>query len=263
MKTPESAGLNFSLVRGDPWFRLQQAIRLMPATGLGIVRRSVVFALVTWVPLVIWAILWRRAFPGELAEPLIQHLGIHARCLLAIPLLVVSEVAADRYPREVIPYFITSGLVEDEAKPKFEGIIRSAERLRDSWIAWGSLLGVTFFLTLVGDYEEALLHDVAWANMESGRKFSLGFGGWWYLFVVRPVFTFLLLVWAWRLVVCSVLLWRISRLDLELVPTHPDRAGGLGFLEDVPIIFSLCRPGHVGRPGLPVGTRRVVSRSTI
>jgi len=28
-------------------------------------------------------------------------------------------------------------------------------------------------------------------------------------------------------------LWRVSRLDLRLVPTHPDRAGGLGYLEVV------------------------------
>ena len=31
------------------------------------------------------------------------------------------------------------------------------------------------------------------------------------------------LLWAW-------FLFRVSRLDLELTPTHPDRAGGLGFL---------------------------------
>jgi hypothetical protein len=199
----------------------------------------VVFALVTWVPLVIWAMLWRRAFPGELAEPLLQHIGIHARCLVAIPLLIISEAAADRYPRELFPYFLTSGLVHDDAKPKFHGILRSAEKMRDSWMAWGSLLGVTLFMTLAGSYESAHLHDVAWAQVESGGKVSLGFGGWWYLVVVRFMFTFLLLVWAWRLLVCSALLWRISRLDLQLVPTHPDGAGGLGFLQDIPIIFSL------------------------
>ena len=31
---------------------------------------------------------------------------------------------------------------------------------------------------------------------------------------------------------------RIARLDLALVPTHPDGAGGLGFLETTPTIFS-------------------------
>jgi len=56
--------------------------------------------------------------------------------------------------------------------------------------------------------------------------------------VVRPVFLMLLLAWVWRLVVYAVLLWRISHMPLQLVPTHPDRAGGLGFLEEMTFIFS-------------------------
>jgi hypothetical protein len=41
---------------------------------------------------------------------------------------------------------------------------------------------------------------------------------------------FLLLRWIWRASVWAGFLWELSRLDLELTPTHPDRAGGLGFL---------------------------------
>jgi hypothetical protein len=36
----------------------------------------------------------------------------------------------------------------------------------------------------------------------------------------------------------AVLSWRIAHLDLHLVPTHPDRAGGLGFLEQAPLACS-------------------------
>jgi hypothetical protein len=36
-----------------------------------------------------------------------------------------------------------------------------------------------------------------------------------------------------------VLLKRIARLDLSIVPTHPDGAGGLGFVKDMPKAFSL------------------------
>jgi len=32
-------------------------------------------------------------------------------------------------------------------------------------------------------------------------------------------------------------MWRISRMNLALVPTHPDEAAGLGFLEVVPMAF--------------------------
>lgn len=230
--------LSFSLVHGDPWFRFQRAIGLIPSSGLGILRRCMAVALVTWLPLAIWAMLWRRAFPGEVAEPLLQHFGVHVRCLLAIPLRLVAEAAGDLLPRRLMPYFITSGLVQDDAKPHFLAVIKAAEQMRDSWIAWGGVLGLTILAMLAGGYDSEHVHEIVWANSEGGTQFSLGFAGWWYLFVVRPIFTFLLLVWLWRLLVCVVLFWRISRLDLRLVPTHPDRIGGLGFLEDFPMIFS-------------------------
>src|SRR5206468_369942 len=53
-----------------------------------------------------------------------------------------------------------------------------------------------------------------------------------------------LLRWLWRLALWCYFLWRVSRLELRLVPTHPDRAGGLGYLEFVhtgfaPLILAL------------------------
>jgi hypothetical protein len=58
------------------------------------------------------------------------------------------------------------------------------------------------------------------------------------------LFRFLLLRWLWRLALWCLFLWRVSRLKLRLVPTHPDRAGGLGYLELVhteftPLIFAI------------------------
>lgn len=230
--------LTFSLVRHDPWFRLQRAVGLIPAHGLGIVRRCLIFALVTWLPIAIWALYWKRAFPGEIAEPLLQHFGVHVRCLVAIPLLVVAEIAGDLISRHVVPYFVSSGLIQDDMKSQFVHILRSAERLRDGWYAWVSMLGIMLLVVLIGDKEAVHLHELIWADEGGPKSLHVGFGGWWYLFVMRPVFTWLLLAWVWRLVVLIVLLWRISRLSLHLVPTHPDRAGGLGFLEDIPLIFS-------------------------
>jgi hypothetical protein len=73
----------------------------------------------------------------------------------------------------------------------------------------------------------------------SGPVSSLGFGGWWYVYVGRPVFLVLLFGWFWRLVLLAVTLKGIAALDLALVPTHPDRAGGLGFVQRFPAAFSV------------------------
>jgi hypothetical protein len=55
---------------------------------------------------------------------------------------------------------------------------------------------------------------------------------------VRPIFIALLLGWLWRIVSLAVLFARLGRLGLDLVPTHPDRAGGLGFIEKLPGAFA-------------------------
>jgi hypothetical protein len=42
----------------------------------------------------------------------------------------------------------------------------------------------------------------------------------------------------WRFLASTALLFRISRLPLQLAPLHPDRSAGLGFLAIYPSIFS-------------------------
>jgi hypothetical protein len=54
--------------------------------------------------------------------------------------------------------------------------------------------------------------------------------GWWYMLVSLPVLYFFLLRWVWVFLVWSWFLFQVSRLDLELTATHPDRTGGLGFI---------------------------------
>jgi len=77
---------------------------------------------------------------------------------------------------------------------------------------------------------------MAWGVDADG---GLGFGGWWFAYVARPIFLALLLAWAWRILLLTLWLGRVARIDLQLVPTHPDRAGGLGLLAKLPGAFAL------------------------
>ena len=80
-------------------------------------------------------------------------------------------------------------------------------------------------------------HEVDWAQSGPAAQ-GPGFGGLWYLYVGRSIFLTLLFGWLWRIVLVTVLMWRVARLELSLVPTHPDRAAGLGFLERLPGVFA-------------------------
>lgn len=228
--------LALSLVRGDALLRAQRALGLVPREGLGAGRRALAFALVSWAPIALWAF-WRgRALPGGgVDEPLLQHFGIHVRCLVAIPLFVLAEGVAHGVTTRLVPYFVGSGLVGEAQRERFAATLRGVARLRDATLPWVVILGALVAWQLVAP-GPAALHELAWAGEPEGVSF--GFGAWWFTWVARPLFIALLLAWLWRVVLVVVLCARIARLGLALVPTHPDRAGGLGFLEALPSAFS-------------------------
>jgi hypothetical protein len=230
--------LTLSLV-DDVALRLQRQVGLVPARGLGVVRRAVFFALLTWLPLVAWALYASRILPGSVDEPLLMHFGVHVRFLLAVPALILGEAMAHRVSTTLIPYFLTSGVVPPAQRGAFVRVLGGVARLRDRTLPWVLIAVLVVAWTIlqpVAVGSEAG-HEAKWAA--SGEAGGLGFGGWWLLYVSRPIFGVLLAAWLWRLALVFVLLKRIARLDLSIVPTHPDGAGGLGFVKDMPKAFSL------------------------
>ena len=232
--TPEAADVEFSLVTGDPLHHAQRLIGLIPARGLGTGRRIVIGVVLTWLPLMFWALWNHLLLPGVAEEPLMRHFGIHARFLVALPLFLASEGLVDLNLRRVLPQFVTSGLVDEPLYPAFRRILVDAARLRDSRAALAVIIAVIVASSLSGWSGADHNHELVWAAPVVGR----GFVAVWFNFVSRPIFLLVLLAWLWRLVVVTRLFQRIAGLDLRLAPTHPDRAGGLGFVEKLPAAFA-------------------------
>jgi hypothetical protein len=235
---PLDAQVNFSLLDQDPLYRAQRVAHLIPSHGHGFVRRVVVVVLVAWAPLVVWALLHRRAFTAADVEPLLRHFGVHARFLLAVPLLLLAEPLAQNVARRIVSYFLSSDLVLPADRPAFMGIIEGCRALIRSRLALAAILALAFGNAALASQDMVHLHEVGWAVLGAGAQEHLGFAAWWYLWISRPLYGVLLFSWLWRLLVTVILLWRISRLDLQLVPTHPDGCAGLGFLQTLPTAFA-------------------------
>lgn len=228
--------VDFSLVHEDLPFRLQRRLGLVPRHGLGVVRRAVILALVTWLPMAVWALLEGRALPGRTGEPLLQHFGIHVRCLVAIPLFIIGEATSYGVATQFLRRLLAGGFVTKADMPRLEGILAQAIRLRNGWLPWVVVASLVIGWAVWGPTLSGA-DDLNWAATGDSVKPSLGFGGWWFLYVVRFVFLTLLLAWIWRLILWCIVLWRVMRLDLALVPTHPDGVMGLGYLERTPAAF--------------------------
>jgi hypothetical protein len=234
MRVNHDTDVEFSLVTGDPLHRAQRLIGLIPARGLGTGRRILIGVGLTWLPLILWAVWNRLLLPGVAEEPLWQHFGVHARFLVALPLFLASEGLVDLNLRRVLPQFVTSGLVDEPLSPAFRRILVDAARLRDSRTALAAIIAVVVASSLSGWSNADHNHELVWAAPVVGR----GFVNVWFNAVSRPIFLLVVLAWLWRLVVVTRLFQRIAGLDLRLAPTHPDRAGGLGFVEKLPVAFA-------------------------
>jgi hypothetical protein len=230
--------LRFSFVRGGPLFRAQQALGLMPGGTLGIGRRIAAVIAVTWLPIVLLAWLDGRVLEdGVTREPLLRHFGIHARFLLALPAFIVAEAVLEGAAFALIPHFETSGLVDYTLRAPFRDALRGVERLRDSRLVAAIIVGLVVLNAVVNWSESLHLDETSWALVADGGP-GLTIAGWWYLGVARPVFALMLFLWVFRLWLVGSLCRRVAHLDLRLVPTHPDRAGGLGFIELLPVAFA-------------------------
>jgi hypothetical protein len=139
-----------------------------------------------------------------------------------------------RIVRVIVSQFLENGLIIDSQRDRFIQIVKDITQLRDKAFPWIIVFALTL-LWLIGVPDSLHAHELSWATFDSG----LGFGGWWFLYVVRPVFTILLLGWFWRVCLLFTMFHRISKLDLALVPAHPDGMGGLGFLQKLPKAFIL------------------------
>lgn len=209
----------------------------MPEGRLGLARRTAAIVSVAWLPVVIGALVTGQALAGGVADPLLRHFAVHARLLIAVPLLIFAEAVMEQRIPPLIRHFVTSGLVDSAIAPRFRATLDSAVRLRDS--IWGPLLVLAVVAWVIFSAATQSVHndEMAWATTQAPSG-GPGFAGWWYIFVSRPIFAGLLAIWMWRMIVLWTLVARVSKLDLRLVASHPDRAGGLGFLENATVTYA-------------------------
>jgi hypothetical protein len=250
-KTPERQGdvvellapelHSFSLVREGPLYRLARVI-VLDRDRERLVRLGVIIGLIGWAPLVVLSGLQTALFIGPTVT-FYGSLGTHARFLLAIPLFFVAETWFDARTGEVLRDLVRARVVPVADVPGFVSMLRRAIALVDSWLVEAALVILTMALLISGIRVDLPTTVSTWRNI-SGVPGSLTWAGWWYTLVSMPLFQFLVWRWLWRLVIWGWILWRIARLDLQLVPTHPDLAGGLGGLGVThgnlsPLIFGL------------------------
>lgn len=235
---------DFSLVLGGPLFQLLRRAHLADDALLLVRQRILVIALICWLPLLLLSAAEGRLL-GGVAVPFLWDVEAHARFLVALPLLVAAELVVHRRMRFVVRQFLDRHLVPEDARARFLAAIASAVRLRNSVLAEVLLIAFVYVVGVLVVWRQYVALDAAtWYATPSAGSPRLSLAGAWFGYASLPVFQFLLVRWYFRVFIWARFLWQVARIELRLVPTHPDRLGGLGFLAGTVYAFAVLAVAH-------------------
>jgi hypothetical protein len=236
---------DFSLVLGGPLFQLLRRSHLS-GDALELLRqRILVISLLAWLPLLVLSALEGHALGGNVAVPFLADIDVHIRFLVALPLLIIAELVVHQRMRFVVKQFLERNLIPQSVVPRFDATIASAFRLRNSLLAEVLLIAFVYVVGVLIIWRQYMvLATATWYAAPTAEGSKLSFAGIWYGYLSLPLFQFLLLRWYFRLFVWTRFLWQVSRIELSLVPTHPDRVGGLGFLATTVFAFTPLAVAH-------------------
>ena len=235
---------HFSLVLGGPLFRFLCHVRLADHALGFLPRRIMAFSLLAWLPLLVLSAFERRLLGGA-AVPFLMDVEVHVKFLLAVPLLLAAELTVHQRLRFIARQFLNRKLIPDNALSRFDAAIASVVRRRESAVAEALLIAFVYAVGISVIWRHYTSLDTAtWYASSSAEGSKLSLAGIWYGYVSLPIFQFLLCRWYYRLFIWMAFLWKVSRIRLSLIPTHPDGTGGIGFLGNTIVAFMLLASAH-------------------
>ena len=217
------------LFDGGPPGGLETALRLFNPDRPKTIARAVFISMLAWAPLIFLGSIQSFSIGQDKLTDLLLDFAVHARFLIAVPLFILAAPFTLSTLGRTARHFVEAELIRDSDRPRFESIAVSTRRLLNSKLveAVVILLAYCTVIILIRTISPQTIPD--W-HLLTKEHWSFSWAGWWHILVSIPLALILFLGWLWRLLIWNVFLWRVSRLDLHLVPAHPDLSGGLQFV---------------------------------
>jgi hypothetical protein len=239
---------DFSLVAGGPLYQLLMRLGLS-SPDLGLLKRRIIcLTLFAYLPLFLISLFEGKAW-GGVTMPFMYDIEAQSRFLIALPLLIAAELFVHKRVHHMVSQFIEQGVITEQVLPRYREIIATAMKLRNSVVVELMLFILLFAIGHSLWNTFSILDTIAkdggsWFAGTDATGTHPTIAGYWYIFISRPLFQFILFRWYFRICIWALFLWRVSRLKLQLIPTHPDRSGGIGFLGLIVGVFLLLILAH-------------------
>jgi hypothetical protein len=224
---------DLSLIRGGLFYRLLRATRLMEERRWLFGRRVILAVAITWLPLLLATWL----FNPQGFTALLRDYRIYARLLIAVPVLLIGQMLMETRFRMIVSQVRDAGLLDADGLVELGGVIDHMRRLRDSILPELIVIVLAYAHTAF-IWHSRVANASAWAVYPAtGGAVHITPAGWYFGLVSQMVYQVLIGVGLWKWLLWALFLFRLSRMKLKLVATHPDGHGGLGFLGLSPLGF--------------------------
>jgi hypothetical protein len=228
----------FLLMEGGPLYHIEKRVGLIKANAPLMIKRAIFAAVLTWLPLLILSAIQGTAIGHKVPVPFLLDFGAYTRFLIAIPLLLLAEISLGPRIAEAAEHFVTSGVILEKDFQKFDNAVESGLKLRDSILA-EIVIAILAYVFSISAFRALAIHVSTWSVARINGAMSITWAGWWLILVCAPLAQFLVLRWLWRLFLWFRFLAHVRQLDIQLFPTHPDEAGGIGFVGEAQRFFGI------------------------
>ncbi len=237
----------FSLFDSDGLHRLYATLHIGRYTRFRLLKRCALAVLMTWIPVALLSLVGPYSHREWGATNFFADFAAYAQFLIAMPLFVLAEPVVDASTRGAAKQFVSCGIIRARDCPRLYGWNAQLAILRNS--LWPDLvcLVIAYALSLVilvpefGSNPNPTWHvadyPVHFLSYTSIR--TLTPAGAWEFLIALPVLNYTWLRFVWKILLWTYYLNRVSRLSLQLHPTHPDLVGGIGFISNTQAHFAL------------------------
>jgi hypothetical protein len=211
----------FNLFQGCPtfgrwWDGLNDRGRILTCIGI------------TWFPLLVLSML-------EGNSSFLQDVAMSSRFLISLPCMLLIPRFTGMKLKVVLDQFIIGKIVRGEEAVKFNGLVSKGHSIKQSrllnWILWV----IVYCIAFSAYYFYETVRVDSWRAVGN----QLTYAGWWLNFISHPIYVYTFFSFLWRSGVWWWLMYKVSKLELYLRPTHGDDLGGIGFLSGTVRAFAL------------------------
>ena len=237
MSSRESSSA-YSIFADDNLNRLFQKLGMRTSGPLGIVFRSCFLWLVAWVPPAI--LFWTYSYePGLSAKNnFFRDVAGIGQCFLGYPLFLFAEWKVNKSTSSSLRTFLERPVIDDRDRASYQAILTKLYRLKKmlafdlSYLFLGYLFS---WLWISAELQNGI--DTWHARRGADGIEHITAAGLWAAMIGVPLYNYWWLRFLGKCSMWSWALWKISRLRLHLVPTHPDRTAGLYFISKTQTSF--------------------------